>query len=359
MCPRFAFAVGVSCIGPAVTGAGQSGSGYGWRRIANQLRRIPNRMAARPPTSSCSTTPVSTSADLSLTRSNSCSTPTTTAPPTRSACWTRWRASKCLPQFNIWAGRFLPPSDRANLYGPFYSHEWSVYTDGIQDGYPFVFQGRDNGVVYWGDFAKKVKVSVGAFDGKSATGNHECPWGRSRPDRFLGSGGRLLPERDLLRRQEPARHRRSDSDSGRPHGVNRRFPPGKETAQRRRRSRSKASIPTTTGWAGTTRLTPRARARMGWEATSFRKQVGIGKFEILGKYAKAEFTHGADAELQPENHRSELQLRHQAVQGARDDVLQGHKIQQAATRFLAGGSRPPDPDVSASFLKLRMKESNL
>jgi len=30
---------------------------------------------------------------------------------------------------------------------------------------------RDNGVVYWGDFAKKVKVSVSAFDGGSATGN--------------------------------------------------------------------------------------------------------------------------------------------------------------------------------------------
>ncbi len=29
------------------------------------------------------------------------------------------------PHFNIWAGRFLPPSDRANLYGPFYSHEWN------------------------------------------------------------------------------------------------------------------------------------------------------------------------------------------------------------------------------------------
>src|SRR5438876_2430392 len=74
------------------------------------------------------------------------------------------------PQFNIWAGRFLPPSDRANLYGPYYAHHWNVYTDGVQDGYPFVFQGRDNGVVYWGDFAKKVKVSVGAFDGASATG---------------------------------------------------------------------------------------------------------------------------------------------------------------------------------------------
>ena len=88
---------------------------------------------------------------------------------TRSTCWTRWR-NRLSPKFNIWAGRFLQPSDRANLYGPFYSHEWLTYTDGIQDGYPFVYQGRDNGVMYWGDFAKKVKVSAGAFDGKSATG---------------------------------------------------------------------------------------------------------------------------------------------------------------------------------------------
>ena len=74
------------------------------------------------------------------------------------------------PKFNIWAGRVLPPSDRANLAGPYYNNHWNVFSDGIQNGHPFVFQGRDNGVVYWGDFAKKVKVSAGAFDGRSATG---------------------------------------------------------------------------------------------------------------------------------------------------------------------------------------------
>src|SRR5262249_10121599 len=74
------------------------------------------------------------------------------------------------PEFNIWAGRFLPPSDRSNLYGPYYAHHWNVYTDGIQDGYPFIFQGRDNGVVYWGDFGK-FKFAGGGFDGGTATGN--------------------------------------------------------------------------------------------------------------------------------------------------------------------------------------------
>jgi len=28
-------------------------------------------------------------------------------------------------ELNIWAGRFLPPSDRANLHGPYYANEWS------------------------------------------------------------------------------------------------------------------------------------------------------------------------------------------------------------------------------------------
>lgn len=76
------------------------------------------------------------------------------------------------PKFNLWVGRFLPPSDRANLYGPYYSSHWGVYTDGIQDGYPFVATGRDNGAMYWGQFGM-VKLSAGLFDGKSATGDDD------------------------------------------------------------------------------------------------------------------------------------------------------------------------------------------
>jgi hypothetical protein len=64
---------------------------------------------------------------------------------------------------NIWVGRFLPPSDRANLYGPYYASNWAVYQDGVQDGYPFETEGRDDGVMYWGQY-DKVKFSIGAFD---------------------------------------------------------------------------------------------------------------------------------------------------------------------------------------------------
>jgi hypothetical protein len=106
-------------------------------------------------------------------------------------------------KFNLWVGRFLPPSDRANLYGPYYSNHWGVYTDGIQDGYPFVATGRDNGVMYWGQF-DRVKVSGGLFDGKSATGQDDVLFaGRVQVDLWDTEDGYYLNgtyygDKDLL-----------------------------------------------------------------------------------------------------------------------------------------------------------------
>lgn len=75
-------------------------------------------------------------------------------------------------EFNIWAGRFLPPADRANLYGPYYADNWAVYNDGIADDYPSTSVGRDDGVAYWGQFGI-LKVSIGAFDVPITTGKSE------------------------------------------------------------------------------------------------------------------------------------------------------------------------------------------
>jgi hypothetical protein len=69
-------------------------------------------------------------------------------------------------QMNIWIGRFLPPSDRANLYGPYYANDWAPFADGVADYYPNVAVGRDNGAAYWGDFGM-LKVQAGVFDGAS------------------------------------------------------------------------------------------------------------------------------------------------------------------------------------------------
>ena len=67
------------------------------------------------------------------------------------------------PDFNVWAGRLLPPSDRSNLDGPFYLNVWSYP---LVSMYPSVAIGRDNGAVIWGKpMGGKVVYSVGAFGG--------------------------------------------------------------------------------------------------------------------------------------------------------------------------------------------------
>ena len=109
------------------------------------------------------------------------------------------------PKFNIWVGRFLPPSDRANLYGPYYASHWGVYTDGIQDGYPFLSVGRNNGAMYWGQFGK-VKLSGGLFDGESTTAGKSSDLlfaGRAQVDLWDSEDGYYLNgtyygDKDLL-----------------------------------------------------------------------------------------------------------------------------------------------------------------
>ncbi len=175
------------------------------------------------------------------------------------------------PKFNIWAGRFLPPSDRANLYGPYYSHHWAVYTDGIQNGHPFVFQGRDNGVVYWGDF-NKIKISVGAFDGGSLpTGNTEVLGAaRIQIDFWDAEGGYYLNgtyygDKNLLALGV------RDSGASRQHGDDRRFPAGEEAARRRcRLDRKRVCQLQRAGRVSGLRLRQEPRGVRCLEATSFR-----------------------------------------------------------------------------------------
>lgn len=70
--------------------------------------------------------------------------------------------------FNIWAGRFLPPSDRSNLNGPFYLNTWSFP---LVQNYPALFAGRDNGVAAWGFAGSQFKYQFGAFDGRKGGSN--------------------------------------------------------------------------------------------------------------------------------------------------------------------------------------------
>lgn len=65
---------------------------------------------------------------------------------------------------SLWTGRFLPPSDRSNLDGPFYLNAWNF--PWVQFGHPNIFQGRDDGAALFGQYGDGAfKWQVGAFEG--------------------------------------------------------------------------------------------------------------------------------------------------------------------------------------------------
>ena len=70
---------------------------------------------------------------------------------------------------NVWMGRFLPPSDRSNLSGPYYLATWDFP---FVQNYPAIFAGRDDGVALWGQTGGgKFKYQVGAFEGRTGGSN--------------------------------------------------------------------------------------------------------------------------------------------------------------------------------------------
>ena len=206
------------------------------------------------------------------------------------------------PEFNIWFGRFLPPSDRANLYGPFFANEWLVFTDGIQDGYPSVFQGRDNGVAYWGTFAKKVKVSVGGFDGKSADGNPALI-GAARvkidfwdPEDGYYLNGTYYGDKNLLALGGASQIQEGRTATTVDFLLERKLPKmgGVVTIE---------SEYSSYNWLGG--YNPAyAKSQGAYVLGSylFGKKAGVGQFEILGKFAHADFTHGIGPSYHPSYH---------------------------------------------------------
>lgn len=69
-----------------------------------------------------------------------------------------------LDEINVWGGRMLPPSDRANLDGPYYLLGWSY--PGVVSRYPGKVSGRMDGGTVWGKlFEKRLTYSFGVYDG--------------------------------------------------------------------------------------------------------------------------------------------------------------------------------------------------
>ncbi len=199
------------------------------------------------------------------------------------------------PKFNIWAGRFLPPSDRANLYGPYYANQWGVYTDGIQNGHPFVFQGRDNGVAWWGDF-NKVKLSLGAFDGGSATGKSDVIGaGRIQIDFWDKEEGYYLNgtyygDKNLLALGGATQVQNGHTATTVDFLMEKKLGNGGVVSLESEYS----NYSMLGGYDGNY---GHSQGAYGLGAYLFPQKVGIGNFQILGKFASAEFTHGGKGNL--------------------------------------------------------------
>ncbi len=198
------------------------------------------------------------------------------------------------PHFNIWAGRFLEPSDRANLYGPFYAHNWAVYQDAIQNGQVSVFQGRDNGLAYWGDFGKsqkvKTKISFGAFDGGSVNGNSDVIGAARVQFDFWDAedgyylNGTYYGDKNLL-----ALGGSSQVQSGKV-ASNVDFLLEKKMGNGGAFS-IESEYANYNGFGGYLPNAAKSQGAYGLASYIFPKAVGVGKFEILGKYAYAS-SHG-------------------------------------------------------------------
>jgi hypothetical protein len=197
-------------------------------------------------------------------------------------------------KFNLWFGRFLEPSDRANLYGPFYSHEWAAFTDGVQDGYTFVYQGRDDGAMYWGDFKAgmaKIKVALGTFDGASTDGNTALIWA-SRvqidfwdPENGYYLNGTYYGDKNLLAIGGANQVQAGKTATTVDFLMERKVPTGGAFTIESEYSRYN-------GLGGYDANYAKSEGGYGLASFLVPKEVGIGKFEFLGKYAVAEFTDG-------------------------------------------------------------------
>jgi hypothetical protein len=189
---------------------------------------------------------------------------------------------------NIWAGRFLPPSDRANLYGPFYANQWNVYNDGVQDGYASVAVGRDNGVAYWGQFGM-VKLSAGAFDVPSTTGRSSTVTAaRAQIDLWDPEGGYYLNgtyygEKDLLALGVAGQNADGNNSYSVDFLLEKKLPAGVVTVEAEY-ARYEG------GFGGYSPLALNDNGYYVLASYLFPQVIGVGKFQVLGKYSHAKYT---------------------------------------------------------------------
>ena len=196
-------------------------------------------------------------------------------------------------KLNFWGGRFLPPSDRSNLYGPYYANNWKVYEDGVQDGYPMEASGRDNGAAYWGQFGI-LKVSAGVFDTPGTTGKSEVisaarlqlDFWDPEPGYYLN--GTYYGEKDILAVGVAGQ---TEADK---HAFTADLLMEKKLGNAGVVSFESeyARYDKLGGYGGFDGSYTDSNGYYALLAYLFPQQVGIGKFQLLGKYGTAKFDAG-------------------------------------------------------------------
>ena len=79
------------------------------------------------------------------------------------------RATFSIKGFDLWVGKFLPPSDRSNLNGPYFLN---VYNFPVVQAYPAIAAGRDHGAMVFKEYGGgKFKWSYGIFEGRTNASN--------------------------------------------------------------------------------------------------------------------------------------------------------------------------------------------
>ena len=243
------------------------------------------------------------------------------------------------PKFNVWFGRFLPPSDRDEPLRPVLRSTSGRYTaTAFRMAIPSSFKAATT-VQPIGATSKlgsaKIKASVGAFDGPFG-GREQQPHWASRvqidfwdPENGYYLNGTYYGDKNLLAIAGATQVQ--DGKTATTVGL----PDGAESDERRSLQHRERIFPLQPA-GGYDANYGKSQGAYGLASFLFPKPVGMGKFEVPGKYAIAEFTDrrrsDCDHELPPEHDRSELQLHHQAIRRARDEFLPGHALQRCAEK---------------------------
>ena len=211
------------------------------------------------------------------------------------------------PQFNIWAGRFLPPSDRANLYGPFYRTRVERLYRRHPGRIPLRLSGPRQRRRLLGHLRQKSEGFARRLRRQDRAPGIQKTIGAARvqidfwdPEDGYYLNGTYYGDKNLL-----AIGGATQVQDGHT-AQHRRFPDGEASCPTTACSPSKASTPITTAWAVITPLTAKSQGAYGLASYLFPKKVGRGSVRDPRQVCQGGIYPRRHTQLQPEDHWSSI-----------------------------------------------------